>query len=66
MIVRADAITPGMRIRRTRVSGAVETLTVTAVRRQHENKVTRYSFDVSPNRDVLGWFTPGAPVHVED
>lgn len=66
MIVRADTIQPGMRIRRTRLSGAVETLTVTAVHRQHESGVTRYGFAVQPSGDVLGWFTPGANIHLED
>ena len=64
-LTRVDAVTPGMRVRRTRASGVQETVTVTAVRRQHEGGVTRYGFDVQPGGDFLGWFTPGAAVHVE-
>lgn len=69
--LRADQITPGMRVRRTRAAtGAVDVLTVSAVRRQHEGGVTRYGFDTStitnPRGDFLGWFTPGAAIHTED
>ena len=66
MIVRADAIVPGMRVIRKRASGAVDVLTVSAVRRLHEGGVTRYGFDTQPGGDVLGWFTPGTNIHTED
>ena len=65
-ILRADQITPGMRVVRKRTSGAVDTLTVTAVRREHSAHVTRYGFDTQPGGDFLGWFTPGAAIHVEE
>ena len=66
MLKRADEIQPGDRIRRKRLSGAADCLTIIAVRRMHENKVTRFGFDTQPNGDFLGWFTPGAPIHLED
>lgn len=66
MIVRADTITPGMRVIRKRTSGAVDVLTVSAVRRLHEGGVTRYGFDTQPGGDVLGWFTPGANIHIQE
>ena len=64
--LRADAIVPGMRVRRKRATGAADTLTVSAVRRIHEGGVTRYGFDTEPGGDFLGWFTPGAVIHLED
>ena len=66
MFKRADEITIGTRIRRNRLSGVSDTLTVIAVRRLHEGSVTRYGFDTQPNGDLLGWFTPAAPIPVED
>lgn len=65
-LVRVDAVTPGMRIIRKRISGAQETVTVLAVRRMHEGGCTRYGFDITPHGEFLGWFTPAAPVQVED
>ena len=62
---RADAIVPGNRIRRKRLSGTADAVTVVAVRRLHEGSVTRFGFDTQPNGDFLGWFTPGAPIHLE-
>ena len=64
--LRVDAVTPGMRVRRKRITGVVDTLTVSAVRRMHEGGVTRYGFDTQPGGDFLGWFTPGAVIHMED
>ena len=66
MLKRADEIQPGDHIRRTRMSGAIDIVTVVAVRRIHENKVTRFGFDTQPHGNFLGWFTPGAPIHLED
>ena len=64
--LRVDQVTPGMRVRRKRMTGVVDTLTVSAVRRMHEGGVTRYGFDTKPDGDFLGWFTPGAVIHTED
>ena len=66
MLKRADEIQPGDCIRRKRLSGAADILTVVTVRRMYENKVTRFGFDTQPSGDFLGWFTPGAPIHLED
>lgn len=64
--LRADQGAPGMHVIRKRATGKTDTLTITAVRRMHKGGVTRYGFDTQPGGNFLGWFTPGAAIHVED